>query len=334
MELFDDWETFLSRKPLKKCAVTAEGEAPDPGFIYISTRTYIMYMSKNDLDLWELFWGLPILPYDTAAEGITEKQLKLQSTKASEVAEINERLKACAYSSTHVIQHVETEAVYKDIRKITVGLSKKSLRTKRPKGAFYNCVATNVRIRCEAGFREFHVKVFNTGKIEITGIQMEEHLRDVIQVLTANLRQVMFIEAVPQSEMIILINSNFNCNFFIHRDKLFELLRTRYDIPAIYDPCTYPGIQCKLFVAEGAVVAQPVEGAETVSVMIFRTGSILIVGKCAEDTLNLVYAYLNRLFKEEYRAIVDPNCVQAVKKAVKVKRFRKVIQLGVKEEIE
>ena len=30
--------------------------------------------------------------------------------------------------------------------------------------------------------------------------------------------------------------------------------------------------------------------------MIFRTGSILIVGKCSEDILRLVYEYIKKIF--------------------------------------
>ena len=37
-----------------------------------------------------------------------------------------------------------------------------------------------------------------------------------------------------------------------------------------------------------------------VSFMIFRTGSVLIVGKCTEDILEEIYIYLKNLFKKEY----------------------------------
>ena len=34
--------------------------------------------------------------------------------------------------------------------------------------------------------------------------------------------------------------------------------------------------------------------------MIFRTGSILIVGKCNDDELNEIYNFLKEIFKSEY----------------------------------
>ena len=39
--------------------------------------------------------------------------------------------------------------------------------------------------------------------------------------------------------------------------------------------------------------------------MIFRTGSILIVGKCNEDTLNLVYEYIKNILSGEYENIFN-----------------------------
>ena len=45
----------------------------------------------------------------------------------------------------------------------------------------------------------------------------------------------------------VLINSNFSCNFFIDRFKLYKILKNKYNINAAYDPCSYPGIQCKFY---------------------------------------------------------------------------------------
>jgi hypothetical protein len=44
-----------------------------------------------------------------------------------------------------------------------------------------------------------------------------------------------------------LINSNFNCGFFINREALYDILKFKYNLQSIYDPCSYPGIQCKFY---------------------------------------------------------------------------------------
>jgi hypothetical protein len=111
----------------------------------------------------------------------------------------------------------------------------------------------------------------------------------------------------------VLINSNFNCGFYIHREILFDILKTKYNIQCIFDPCSYPGIQCKFYydkkrtVQDGTRpnIEQGVKDPElvTVSFMIFRTGSILIVGMCDELVLELVYTFIKCLVKEEFTNI-------------------------------
>ena len=44
--------------------------------------------------------------------------------------------------------------------------------------------------------------------------------------------------------------------------------------------------------------------------MIFRTGSVLIVGKCDENVLYIIYDFLKKILIEEY-----PNINQKVKEA-------------------
>ena len=49
--------------------------------------------------------------------------------------------------------------------------------------------------------------------------------------------------------------------------------------------------------------------------MIFRTGSILIVGKCDDNILNNVYEYIKELLKNEYNEIVTHKGTDVPKKA-------------------
>jgi hypothetical protein len=112
----------------------------------------------------------------------------------------------------------------------------------------------------------------------------------------------------------------------VNRDKLYTLLRQVYNVPAVYDPCSYPGVQCKLYyTAENDIVTrpQPQTVLSSVSVMIFRTGSVLIVGKCNEQVIHGIYAYLNKVFHENFTDVADPSVVAAkeLKKEKKVKKW-------------
>ena len=63
--------------------------------------------------------------------------------------------------------------------------------------------------------------------------------------------------------------------------------------------------------------------------MIFRTGSVLIVGMCEENVLNDIYAFLTRLLKTEFEHICQSliEDSQAFLKDKKKKVRRKVVMI-------
>ena len=49
----------------------------------------------------------------------------------------------------------------------------------------------------------------------------------------------MNIPLVKNTINTVLVNSNFNCGFYINRDKLADILKTKYNIHVYYDSCSY-----------------------------------------------------------------------------------------------
>lgn len=330
-----EWESFLSGTNTSTVSLPCanDGVVPTSSPIYISTKTVITFLDKA-VDLKVLFWKLDIISYGSPEEGIIKKQMKFNSTLHEEIAYIETQMEKYEFCSCKILQHIDNingRIKFKDTRKVTVGISKKDLlsyRTKQ-KGAFYNCFVMYIRVKILGRFREFHVKVFNTGKVEFTGIQDDAHLTLILNILLENLNRYSDIQVahVQGSEVSVLINSNFNCGYFIHRDKLFTILRHQYHISSVFDPCSYPGIQCKLYYNDADEIIINPSKSEIDNVtwfMVFRTGSILIVGKCNLQVLNNIYTYLTGLMMVEYNNIVDLNCSH-VKKLLKNKRFRKKI---------
>ena len=168
-------------------------------------------------------------------------------------------------------------------------------------------------------FKEFHVKVFNTGKLEIPGVQSESTfqllLLQVIETLQPFVKKK--LDYKPDSEQTVLINSNFNCGFFINREELYDILKFKYNIQSIYDPCSYPGIQCKFYynpdieIQSGSQISEEnkatYQNISEVSFMIFRTGSVLIVGKCHENVLMIIYEFLKNILHNEFKGICQKN---------------------------
>ena len=330
MALSADWDSFLSNQPMTVASAKAPPKMPEPSSIYISTKTVIAYLDRP-VDLTQVFWALAVVPYHVPTTGLVKKQMKFNSSTQDQVVAIQERMKTYVYSYSNVMLRQEGAGGLKDIRKVTIGISKKDVITNRPKikGAFYNCFVMILRIMADGVFKEFHVKVFNTGKVEIPGIQDNGHLKLILDEMMSTLKTVVpELGYIQESETIVLINSNFNCNYFLNRDKLYTKMREKHRIMAMYDPCSYPGIQCKLYF-DGTTVTPTGSKKSCVSVMIFRTGSVLMVGKCTEVVLPAVYTFLNDLLKAEYTDIVETKSAEVSKKPPKVKSFRKSIAVKV-----
>ena len=330
MDLNDAWEMFLtntSHVETESCNIQV-GETPSSSPLYISTNTVISFLNQP-IDLKTIFWQIPIIPYNTPCVGVIKKQMKFNSVTPEDVASIETQIANYEYGHSNIIQHIDNPKgtiKYKDVRKVTVGISKKDIVSYRikPKGAFYNCFVMIMRIQIDDTFKEFHVKIFNTGKIEIPGIQKYEHLSYVIELLLTTLRKYHPNLLYNKScEETVLINSNFNCGYFINRVELYQLLKYKYHISAVYDPCSYPGIQCKIYYNEKVMTT--VEDI-SVSFMIFRTGSILIVGKCTQEVICAIYEYLTIILSEEYSNVVDHNCIHS-KKETHVKKMKRYISV-------
>jgi len=213
------------------------------------------------------------------------------------------------------INNPNGRVTFKDVRKVDIGICKNDVLKpkKESKSAFYNCFVIIFRKLYQGVFREFHVKLFNSGKVEIPGIQSEDMLDVVVQVLLDTLQPHFDIPIYEEKEKreLVLVNSNFNCNYYLNREKLVEILKTKYKVKCGMDSCSYPGIQCKY----------PLKDGSQVSYMIFRTGSVLIVGKCEDDELQDIYEFLKEVFRCEYHHICEQE--SELEKMEKLKRNKR-----------
>ena len=120
---------------------------------------------------------------------------------------------------------------------------------------------------------------------------------------------------MKEKHQTVLINSNFNCGYYINREKLYDILKYNYNINSAYDPCSYPGIQCEFFYIVDSDLPQNGKQPNCtsdidvikVSFMIFRTGSVLIVGKCSENILKSIYEFIKNLLEIEFHKIFSES---------------------------
>jgi len=321
---------------LDKCAPICED-------LYISTKTKVLYLNQ-EIDIQNVFWNIPITEYWRPVDGVVKKQMKIVCKNPEEYEEYKKKLENVPYYVENIIKQIDNPAArrikFKDERKITIGLSKKDIMNCRGKvkNAFYNCFALIIRFKYEKEFKEIHIKVFNTGKLEIPGI-LNSGLLDIVKekllfYLTPCISKPLdFIET--DTEENVLINSNFNCGYYINRERLHAILRgNKYRIESSYDPCSYPGVKCKYYFnneigfekadeQNGQVILEDrgMKMSELgdnkkyteVSFMIFRTGSCLIVGNCTEKILLFVYEFIKKILADEYNNIYVTNDEPVVK---------------------
>jgi TATA-box binding protein (TBP) (component of TFIID and TFIIIB) len=273
-------------------------------------------------------------------DGVIKKVIKLSSPTPEYLEDIQNRLKKELYYEENVLVSINNPCgsiKFKEVRKISIGISKKDIityRTKQKK-AFSHCFVMILRIKIENEFKEFHVKVFNTGELAIPGVQndtiFKKVLTTVIDILQPYSPDVL---TYKQSNDTVLINSNFNCGFFINRDVLYNIIKFKYNLQAMYEPCSYPGIQCKFYYNYDLDIQTGIQPSNSskisdndnnsisnnsnnsnnsnstiskriveMSFMIFRTGSVLIVGMCDEDVIHSIYEFLKSLLLKEFKHI-------------------------------
>ena len=316
--------------------------------MYISTKTKISYLNNN-INLKKIFWELPIIPYYVQKEGIIKKQMKFNSMSQLELDEIKEKIDTNKNKyNAHVDEMIISNIVnpngrikYKDVRKISIGLSKKDIISYKckKKGAFFNCFVVIVRKKIGNIFKEVHIKVFNTGKLEIPGIKDDNLLDDSLNLLINLLKNIdnynTELKYLKEKNETVLINSNFSCGYYVNRNKLYKLLKYKYKINSVYDSCSYPGIQCEFYYKLNSIIQngkKPINSKQNadnpcikISFMIFRTGSVLIVGKCTEEILCVVYKFIKNLLSEEYEVIFEKNIINNDKNIVKRKRKKIIV---------
>lgn len=313
--------------------ITSKEFVPKCSPLNISTKTKISFLNYP-IDLKKVFWAIPLIKYHEPCVGVIKKQMKFNSLSPEEVNEILLEKANYDYVDDYIINQVHAtdgRNKFKDVRKVSIGICKKditSYRCKR-KSAFYNCFVVILRLLHNAAYKEIHVKVFNTGKLEIPGIQDSSILDKVLTVLVEILTPIVVLskDAAPlkflaEKSETVMINSNFSCGYYINREKMYRLLKYKYKINSNFDPCSYPGIQCEFYhdtlLTQQHGVQPPVErgikpvakmkivpsaNISKISFMIFRTGSVLIVGKCSEEMLYEIYDFLCRMFTADYDEI-------------------------------
>lgn len=130
------------------------------------------------------------------------------------------------------------------------------------------------------------------------------------------------VEYVKQQSGV-LINSNFNCGFYIDQMKLMRILQEKYHLEPTYNKSNYPGVKCKFYLNNGLPLDITVQSGNIseedkkkkitewrledkytkVTFVIFRTGNNLILGNFSKKILLFIFEFVKHILMTEYEEI-------------------------------
>jgi TATA-box binding protein (TBP) (component of TFIID and TFIIIB) len=94
---------------------------------------------------------------------------------------------------------------------------------------------------------------------------------------------------------IEMINSDFETYFNINQTRLADILRTSpYNLFIKFDPLNYPGVNIKY------PCPMPEDNPKEISILVFRTGQVIITGGTCVTHLEYAYNFINDIFKTHY----------------------------------
>ena len=130
------------------------------------------------------------------------------------------------------------------------------------------------------------------------------------------------VEYVKQQSGV-LINSNFNCGFYIDQMKLMRILQEKYRLEPTYNKSNYPGVKCKFYLNNALPLDISVQSGNIseedkkkkitewrledkytkVTFVIFRTGNNLILGNFSKTILLFIFDFVKHILMTEYEEI-------------------------------
>jgi len=249
------------------------------------------------------------------------------------------------FTSIHSTQHEEKAAKLraKAVEKIIIGTCYRDAFTNRKhsKNIFFNQSTLVVRrifgkVGDQTIFKEVNIKLFKNGGIQMTGIPSDEFAKDTLSWLAKELSEfsspILENPAKVHRYTIQLINSDYQLNGSIHREKLHDILVNEYNLFSSFESTIYQGCDTKYFYNE-ATPTDAIEGVcpcgdticegngdgttfgqcKEITISPFHTGSVIITGARRFEQIQKAYIFINKVFTKHCKAIIKPFTEKKIK---------------------
>lgn len=221
--------------------------------------------------------------------------------------------------------------------KVVIGMCDRDELTKRKKSKniFFNQSTLVVRRKYmtspkgEDVFKEVNIKLFKNGGIQMTGIPSDTFAQETLAWLAKELTRfsvpVCDEPPAPHRYSIQLINSDYQVNGSINRERLHEILVGEYNLFSSFESTIYQGCDTKYFYNEAAPADAP-EGicpcgeticsgtgdgrtlgaCKEITISPFHTGSVIITGARRFEQIDKAYVYINKILKKHAAEVIKP----------------------------
>ena len=200
-------------------------------------------------------------------------------------------------------------------------------KRKRGKGkSFSNQVSIGVKGILEKHKKPINVKLFKNGRIHMAGARSLEEAQSIYKIVVKEIGKIPTkhmiegtdreVDIFPIENMNIyeesdltinMINSTFQTNFKIEQLKLYNLLKSKYEITNVfttYNNCMSSPV--RVYLKCFATYDSKKKKYKQPSLFIYRSGSVNVVVP-AMDLLSKAYEFINTFFKENYDEIVQKD---------------------------
>ena len=216
--------------------------------------------------------------------------------------------------------------------KIVIGTCSRDELTKRKKSdnIFFNQSTLVVRRQQSPGvFKEVNIKLFKNGGVQMTGIPSDTFGQETLAWLAKELamfsQPVLETPAKPHRYSIQLINSDYQVNGSINREKIHEILVNEYNLFSSFESTIYQGCDTKYFYNEAAPPGAPegicpcgetlckgngegkaIGDCKKITISPFHTGSVIITGARRFEQNEKAYEFINKILMKHCREVIKP----------------------------
>ena len=197
--------------------------------------------------------------------------------------------------------------------------SKSSNSRKIQKKFFYNQITAHI-----FEGKIVNVKIFNNGKIQMTGIKNEEQGINTLNKVVSKLKNLDkdLLETILTNQdltlekgKIAMINTDFDCGFKVKREVLQRLV-TDKGYYSSFEPTIYPGVNIKYYFnkdkqntgicnCEGKCNGKGKDGfCKKITVAVFNSGKIIITGGQSYEQLNTAYDFIHNILETNKKELI------------------------------